>query len=278
MRVLLKKILQKPYYLLRILYKVRWLKTLRVNFALLPFKQAVRCPIIVTGKLLVGSLKGKVVFDCPIEFGLVNMGKDLDNMPIAVNSSRLLVDGLLLFKGPCIITQSSNLVVWRSGKIEIGKYVVISSGVLLKSECGIIIGDFTRLTSGCFVMDTNVHAIKDVETGRIKRIFSPIEIGKCCWLTMYTSIMPGTKLPDYCITGRYSQLNKDYSKICESGSMLAGAPAKVVKTNIQRLSDIKYERQVVVKYFTDNPDADYYQGEPGFEILKENSVASHFRI
>lgn len=278
MKKLLKKLLRRPYYFTRMVLKVHWFKTFRVNFALLPFQQAIKCPIVVTGKLIVGSLRGKVIFDCPVKFGLVNMGKDLDNMPIASNPSRLLVDGVLVFKGNCIITQSSNLVVWSNGKMELGKYIVVCSGVVLKSEYHVIIGDFTRLTSGCFVMDTNVHAIKDIETGKIKKIFNPIEIGKCCWLAMYSSVMGGTKLPDYCITGRYTLLNKDYTKICDKGSMLVGSPAKVVKTGVQRLSNIAYEQHVVVKFFVENPNAEYFAGEPGFEELKDEDVKAHFLI
>lgn len=275
---MLKILLKKGFHVFRILVKVRWIKTLRVNFGLLPFEQAIKLPILITGKLIIDSLKGKVIFHCPIKFGLVLMGKDLDNMPIASVPSRLRINGTLIFKGKCIITQSANITVWNNATIELGSYVIICSGVLLKSADRITIGEYTRLTSGCFVMDTNVHAMKNVETGIIKRPFSSIEIGKCCWITMYTSIMAGTKIPDYCITGRYSLLNKDYTKICKPASMLVGTPAKVVAEGIQRLSDINYELNVVNKYFIEHPQENVFQGEIGFEKLTEESVKSHFII
>lgn len=263
--------------MVRFLPKFRFFKTLRVNFALLPFKQAMKLPIVVTGKLKIGKLNGKVIFDCPIKFGLVNMGKDLDNMPIASNPSRLLVNGILRFKGKCVITQSSNLTVWADSEMTIGRYVVVCSGVLLKSACKVSVGDFTRLTSGCFVMDSNVHAIKDAVTGRIAPISKPIEIGKCCWLAMNTSVTAGAKIPDYSISTRYAVLNKDYTLSGEKGCLLAGMPAKIVKSNCQRIFDLDME-QTATNYFKNNPDAEYFQVEPGFEQPENIKVESNFTI
>lgn len=273
----IKKVLRIVYKILRTLIKVRWFKTVRVNFALLPFNQAIKFPILITGKLIIDSLKGKVIFDCPIEFGLVTIGRDNDNMPIATNPSRLFIDGILIFKGRCCINHSTNLVVWPKGKMELGKFVMTMSGVLLKSTYYIKIGDYTRLTSGSFVMDTNIHLVKDINTGIIGRVCKPIEIGKGCWIGMNTSILGGTKLPDYCITSRYSFLSKDYVKTDEPGTMFAGSPAKAIKKNVQRLFNIELER-VVTAFFIEHPDVKEYQGDPGLEIVDENDLIAYFRI
>lgn len=69
------------YYTLRQflkwIIKVNWYKTIRVNFGLLPFKQACHFPIIVTGRLIISSLAGRGAFDCPIKRGLTIIGKSL---------------------------------------------------------------------------------------------------------------------------------------------------------------------------------------------------------
>lgn len=273
----IKKVLRIVYRILRTLIKVRWFKTIRINFALLPFNQAIKLPIVVTGKLIIDSLKGKVVFDCPIEFGLVIIGPDNDNMPIAASPSRLFVGGVLIFKGPCCINHSTNLVVWPKGKMEIGKFVMTMSGVLLKSTYSVKVGDYTRLTSGSFVMDTNIHLVKDINTGIIGRVCKPIEIGKGCWIGMNTSILGGTKLPDYCITARSSFLSKDYTINNDPGTMFAGTPAKAVRVNVQRLFNLELERKVT-HFFMDNPDVNEYQGELGLEIVDEDSLKTLFRV
>lgn len=262
--------------MLRVLIIVKWTKTVRVNFALLPFDQAIKFPILITGKLIIDSLKGKVIFDCPIEFGLVTIGRDNDNMPIATTPSRLFVDGILIFKGRCCINHSTNLVVWSKGKMELGKFVMTMSGVLLKSTYYVKIGDYTRLTSGTFVMDSNIHLVKDINTGIIGRVCKPIEIGKGCWIGMNSSILGGTKLPDYCITARSSFLSKDYT-VNDPGTMFAGSPAKPIRGNVQRLFNLEIERDVT-RFFMENPDINEYQAEPGLEVVDDNSLIAFFKI
>jgi len=60
---------------------------------------------------------------------------------------------------------SSTQIVYL--QLTVNQYGVIGSGTMLKSQYGIIIGDFTRIAYGCVIMDTNMHFIKDIETGRI---------------------------------------------------------------------------------------------------------------
>lgn len=277
MKYLIKKILRKPYRFFKILFKVRWLKTIRLNLALLPFDQAIRFPIVVTGKLIIDSLKGEAIIDAPIKFGMILFGKDYDNMPISYCAGRVLIAGKVIFKGYCAISQGANLCVWEKGELELGHCTRVLSGTLLKSTHSIKIGDYSRLTSGCFVMDSNIHLIRDVKTGQIAPNFAPIVIGSHCWLTMNTSITAGAVIPDYCITARGSLINKDFSNICGPGTLLGGTPAKVLKTGVRRLFDYGIEHKVT-KFFKDNPDAKYYQDIPGFDEPEEINVVKQFTI
>jgi acetyltransferase-like isoleucine patch superfamily enzyme len=227
-------------------------------------------PILVKGKLIIDSLKGKLIFDCPISTGLLLIGGDTDNMPIATNPTRIKIIGTLHLKGNCFISHSANVVVWKEGKMELGHGVRITSGCLVKASCFVKIGDYTSLASGCFLQDTNAHYIKNIETGEIKRCAYPIEIGKECWITMNSSILGGTKLPDYCIVARNSVLNKDYSHVCSPGSMLAGAPARVVRENIQRVLDVDKEA-MLNDFFRNNPSLEYFIDRPGFDIIDYNN-------
>ncbi len=277
MKYLIKKILRKPYRFFKILFKVRWLKTIRLNLALLPFDQAIRFPIVVTGKLIIDSLKGEAIIDAPIKFGMILFGKDYDNMPISYCAGRVLIAGKVIFKGYCAISQGANLCVWEKGELELGHCTRVLSGTLLKSTHSIKIGDYSRLTSGCFVMDSNIHFICDVVTGRIDRNFAPIIIGSHCWLTMNTSVTAGAVIPDYCITARGSLINKDFSKICAPGTMLGGSPAKVIKTGVRRLFSERSE-SIVNQFFIENPNEEYYQGIPGFDEPEEVFIVNEFKL
>jgi acetyltransferase-like isoleucine patch superfamily enzyme len=247
-----------------------------MNFKLLPFKQAIKFPVLVKGKLKIDSLKGRLLFNCPVSTGLLLIGGDQDNMPIATVSSRIYIAGTLILNGKVLLCHSSNLVVWVNGRMELGNNVRISTGCVIKSTNDVKIDDHTVFTSGCFLMDSNVHCVKDIITGVIKKISDPIVIGKSCWIGMNSSIMAGTVLPDYCITGRYTLLNKNYTHY-GAGTMFAGMPAKPVKENVQRIFNLDRELYLV-KYFQDNPNVEYIQVEPGFEPTDNEKIKGWYTV
>jgi acetyltransferase-like isoleucine patch superfamily enzyme len=247
-----------------------------MNFKLLPFKQAIKFPILVKGKLKIDSLSGTLLFNCPVSTGLILIGGDFDNMPIATNTTRIYIAGTLVLNGKLLLSHSANLVVWKNGTMELGKSVRIATGCTIKSTEYVKIGDNTVFTSGCFLMDSNVHYVKDIITGIIKKASHSIIIGKGCWIGMNSSIMAGAVLPDYCITGRYTLLNKDYTRY-GTGTMFAGMPAKAVKENVQRISNLDRE-QYLNKYFRNNPDAEYFQANPGFEPQYNEKIKERFTI
>lgn len=273
----IKRILNVLRICLKCLLLINWYKTFILNARLLPFSQAVKLPILVRGRLKIDSLKGTLEFNCPISTGMFMIGGDQDNMPISSNPTRILINGRIIINGKLLLSHSANLVVWEGAIMELGKRVRIATGCLIKSTEYVKIGDDTIFTSGCFLMDSNIHCIKDTVTGVIKRVSHPIIIGKACWIGMNSSIMAGTVLPDYSISARYSLLNKNYSLNCGEGTMFAGMPAKPLKENMQRIFNLDRELNLI-KYFKENPDADFLQVEPGFEPIEEDKIKEWFSM
>lgn len=54
---------------------INWLKTLYVNFTLLQFKYAIKCPIVVYHRVEVHIRKSKMFLTCPPPFWYNYMGK-----------------------------------------------------------------------------------------------------------------------------------------------------------------------------------------------------------
>lgn len=244
----LKEILRGPYKAFVLFFKINWYKTFLINLRTQDFKIAIQLPIVVFGKLKIYSLSGEITINSPIRFGMVQLGRDIDqtafsSLPVKFN----VPEGELIFNGPVIISGGTNITVWR-GKIEIGKYVVIGSGCNIKAFERITIGDYTRFSANTFVMDTNVHFIKNTVSQKIAKIYGPITIGKYCWINMGTSISKNTILPDYTIVGRNSFLNKDYTTKNEKQMFLVGNPAKIKSENLQRIFGIKLERELLTTF------------------------------
>ena len=257
----MKKLIRPIYHLLRLFFKLNLFKTIYFNLKMFPLKIALKFPVFVYGKIKFYSLSGKIIFNCPIKTGTVQIGKLFDGFPATFLPVALTINDTVIFNGPVIISGGTSLTIWH-GTFELGKYCTIGSGVTIRCYSGIKIGDYTRIIGGCTVMDTNVHFIRNTVTGVIKKLYDKIEIGKYCWVNMGVVVSKGTVLPDYCIVARNSFLNKDYSAICKPASLLVGNPVKVKTENVQRIFSIREEKKVI-KYFNENPDATEYKSDPG---------------
>lgn len=164
--------------------RVQWIVTLYLNFRVFPFITAIKLSITVIGhgKIKLRNLTGEIEFKCPVRFGLIVIGKDVDNMPAAFAPTQFFLAGKMIVRGPVIINRGANVVVWPDSTLDLGEYTLICSGVTLKSVQYVTIGKYAMISSGCFIMDSNIHCIRNMQTGLIKNPTNPIVIGDYCWL------------------------------------------------------------------------------------------------
>lgn len=73
------RLVEYPFFkLLRELLKSNITKTLYFNFKMFPFHVALRLPALLYGKIHFYSLDGKIQIDCPLRYGLIQIGKTTD--------------------------------------------------------------------------------------------------------------------------------------------------------------------------------------------------------
>lgn len=195
--------------------RVQWIVTLYLNFRVFPFITAIKLPITVVGhgKIKLRNLTGEIEFKCPVRFGLIVIGKDVDNMPAAFAPTQFFLAGKMIVRGPVIINRGANVVVWPDSTLDLGEYTLICSGVTLKSVQHVTIGKYAMISSGCFIMDSNIHCIRDMQTGLIKNPTNPIVIGDYCWLSMNASVLGGAKIPPHSILTRYCFVNQNLEQL-----------------------------------------------------------------
>ena len=61
---------------------------------------------------------------------------------------------------------------------------------------------YTQITMNCTVMDTNLHYVKNIDTGVVHRSDGEIHIGEYCWINAGTVVTKGTVLPAHTIVAR----------------------------------------------------------------------------
>ena len=273
MNVKLKSIIKPFYRFCKIIWQLNIIKTLYINFKKLPFSQAIHIPVYVYGGLQIDSLKGEIVIRHPIKSGMIKIGYDVDGVPYSCLRSRLIIRGKLLFDGYTLIGKGSVITIEKEGKLRIGNCCTIGSGSVVKCIDKISIGDNSRITFGCTILDCNMHYVKNVESGIIKKNRAPILIGKNCWINAGTIINKGVVLIDYCITGRNSYLSKDYSSY-GNNLFLVGSPAKILDIKVQRIFSSEKEKEFNY-FFKENPHVDYIQLSGG--LFEETNNEDWFK-
>lgn len=211
------------------------------NLKYLPFKQAVRLPILVY-KMKLLEKKGEIIIDSNrIYMGMIQLG-----FPRAAtfpnNGITWRNRGRVFFKGSCIVGGDSYIIVGKQGTLVLGDDFKATASIKIVSECSITFGSHARFGWGGIMMDTNFHPLFDMEKKKFKRAFSPIIIGDYNWFGLQCYIMHGVQTPERCIFGARSVVTRggQFESYCVHG----GSPIRVLSRNVMR----DYDNDLITDY------------------------------
>lgn len=243
---------------LKVLSQTNWIKTLYINFKLLPFSQARHLPILVYGKcdVEIGD-RGQIQLKSRAMFGSIFIGNNdsyaWGKKKSQYNKTYFSINGNVVFNGTYhFIGNGCKVYVAENACLTMGNNVYFNCDNKIICSNSITIGENTRFSWECQVMDTNFHFIVDTE-GKTKRRSGQIVIGKNCWIGNRVTIQKGCVLSDYSIVASNSLVNKDFSTI--HNGTFAGTPAKFIKSGLNRLLNFALE-YALDEYFDKNPDID----------------------
>lgn len=215
-------------------------KSIWFNFSNLPFKQAVKMPILLYKPTRL-KCKGIIKIEAEnISTGMIKLGGPMvsiyPNTGISIENM-----GGVIFKGRCTIGNNSFISIAPTGTVVFGENFLATSSLKLVCYKKITFGKNVLVGWENLFCDTDFHAVKVRDTSEKKLSYAPINIGSNNWFAMKSIVLKGTKTPDFTIIGTNSFLSKDYSDLKEY-SLIAGQPAKFVKGNVYRdLSDDKID-------------------------------------
>ena len=112
--------------------------------------------------------------------------------------------------------------------IKIMADVRIGSGFILTAVDSIVIENGCLISESVFISDHSHGTTPGVEPPTTQPLASkgPVKVGRHCFLGIRSVIMPGVTLGDYCVVGANSVVTHSFP----AGSVIAGAPAKLVRT------------------------------------------------
>lgn len=202
------------------------------NFKYLPFKQALKLPILLYKPHFI-ALKGKVTIDSPsIRTGMIRLG--FHNSSIYPNNGITLElkGNNIIFKGRCSIGNDSYLSTGGKSVVEFEDDFKCAAGIKIISYRGIKFGKRTRFGWDSLVMDTNFHPLYDITKKKYKKASGKIEIGDYNWFGTQCKIMHSVTTPERCIFGMGTTVTRN----CEMKPycVMGGSPVKILTENVMR--------------------------------------------
>lgn len=205
------------------------LPSLLFNFYYLPFKQAIKLPILLYKPKFI-CLKGKIQINGPIFPGMICLGFNRVNVYPNNGISWENRGGVVIFEGTANIGNNSFISVGEKGILSIG--LDFSCNSSLKCVCWnkITIGEHTRVGWDVLFLDTSFHRLK-CESGYFGKGYGTIEIGANNWISTKCTVLSGAKTSNWTVAAACSLLNKS---IPENRVLVGGSPAKILRTGVWR--------------------------------------------
>lgn len=154
----------------------------------------------------------------------------------------------IVIEDNCII--EGTLLSAAHGKIHMGKYSKIGANTHLRCVDEIVLGDYSAIANNTVVCDNNNHPVNPADRmimrltplGSDERSWkhsdhAPIIIGKNVWIGEYARICKGVSIGDGSVVAANSVVTKDVPANC----IVAGNPARVVKTDIDKTIPRKFQ-------------------------------------
>ena len=174
-------------------------KTLYFNFKYLPFRQAIKFPILVSRRVRVRCAQGSITIKSKIYPGMIRLG--MDSCGIFDNKrSRSIwqVRGGVLFEGSCFIGHGS--------KISVAEGAILSFG--------------NNFTCTAETTDYNNNVINAPKS---------IVIGNNVWIGCRSIIMKGVNIAAGTVVAAGSIITKD---VLEQNCIIGKNPIQVIKRNV----------------------------------------------
>lgn len=170
--------------------------SIRLNFKYLPWRQAIRLPILIYGGRMKLAGGGRLQIDSAnIRTGMIRLGAG-DVGIYHGRGFRLDIRGELVFKGRCHIGKESAIGVACGARLELGDNFIATYGFRLACYDRITFGRDCLVGWNCLVYDTDFHRLEDIATGAaVSDESAPITVGDGCWLGAECRLTKRASLP-----------------------------------------------------------------------------------
>lgn len=201
-------------------------KTIYYNFKYLPYKSAIKLPLIIAKNT---KIIGKGIINVNDNNTIYIGQKTLNWLDEKREYTRIYLDGgNICFNGKCYIGLGSKIEVKKDAQLIIGKNVTFTGKSNIICSNKVSIGDNCLVSWDTLLMDSDSHTI--YTKNKNKNIDEPIIIGKHVWIGSKVTILKHTYIANDIIIASNSVVSGSYS---DSNAILSNYKARKIKDNIE---------------------------------------------
>lgn len=231
-------------------------KTLLINFAFLPFKQAVKLPIVIYGPCKIGSIMGEIKFLKPVRRGMLKIGP-CDPVRSYHNKSYVSISGIVEVGENVVLRRGMNLQVCHKGKLVLRSNLYVGDNNTIYCHDLIDFGEATRVGNNSYFIDSDFHHVINTKTRKVAVNHKPVIMGPNCWIGGWCTIKKGTQLPKGTIVaGPNSMVGKNFVGVIPECSMIGGSPAKLLVEGVRRVNNDDSDK--IINKYTEEKGEPYY--------------------
>jgi acetyltransferase-like isoleucine patch superfamily enzyme len=209
-------------------------KTIYLNFKVFPFKTAIIMPIFVAHNVKLASVyKNAILINTNIGRFMIKMGLSDGSKGFNhsyKNNSYLYIkkQAKIIFNGRASFSSGFSIRVDK-GNMEFGNNFSCNKHCSFSCSEGIKFGYDCLIGGNVNVRDSDGHTVFTIGNEDKMNENAPVVIGNHVWLCSNVDILKGVNIPDDCVVGYKGCVTKKFN---EKNSLIAGYPARIMKSNI----------------------------------------------
>lgn len=203
--------------------------TVYFNFKCFDLSTAIRFPVFLSKQIVLKKISGTIILPKKIYPGVIEIGYgDVGIFDRSRSRTILELQGKIEFNGKTNIGHGSKISVGKDGTLSFGENFNITAESSIVCFKQISFGNDCLLSWQVLVIDTDFHKV--YESDQVINSDSAIEIRDNVWIGMKSTILKGVLISNGSVVAAGSLVNK---KFAERNVILAGVPAKIMRSNIQ---------------------------------------------
>lgn len=212
------------------LFSVNLYYTIYFNLRYFSWKDAMKLPVLIFGKVSVNALKGNVKINGAIKTGMIRFGEQIVGIYDKKLRTVFNIHGTFQFDGRAILARGSSISIGKGASLTTGDNFKITakSAIIASGGKSVTFGADCLLSWDVLIMNTDFHKMIDLDKDEVKPFSNDIHIGHKVWIGCGVKVLKGAQIPSGSIVAAGSIVT---GKLTDESCIYAGAPARMIRPN-----------------------------------------------